>query len=61
MNKADSIAEAKRRGTLYEVPSRQALGAYDGALAKLHLYDVVLIGGKLAKNRFGDIEIPLFK
>jgi hypothetical protein len=60
MNKAKSIAEARRRGTLYEVPNRQALGPYGGA-AKLHLYDVVLIGGKLAKNRFGDREIPLFE
>jgi len=56
MTKGESIAEARRRGTLYVVPNRKAIDE-----VRLHFSDVVLIGRRLAKNRFGDIEIPLFK
>jgi hypothetical protein len=58
MNRGDCIAEARRRGTLCVVPSRKAI---DDVLVRLHFSDVVLIGRKLAKNRFGDVEVPLFK
>lgn len=52
----DSIAEARRLGTLYEVAKKGDLD-----LAKLYDADVVLVGGLVVKNRFGRIERDLLR
>jgi|GEM_PF-3734771 len=51
MNRGDSIARARRNGTLYEVPNRDVLDD-----EKNHRADVVMIGGKVVKNRWGTID-----
>ena len=52
MNRTESIAEAKRRETLWETTKKN----FNYKVA--HKYDVIVIGGKIVKNRFGDTEAP---
>jgi hypothetical protein len=56
MNREQSIEEARRRKTLYEVAKKQDL-----VLTKSHEADVVVVQGKIVKNRFGRVECDILR